>query len=359
LKSFFLGPKVSVLLPIVFLLSLGPAVVFAAPELEEVVTPDESVVGESSGDGNSIQVGLRMDAAYNAGGQSIQGFSLPSVRLTVWGQAADWIDYRFSVGQTREWSSALLPQLMPVEGFVDLKAVALSSAPDTFGAVLRVGLFTPAFNPWWSPDLTDLPLPDYQASHSLLFVGRDLGVELNFEPVPNRLSFFAGAFNGNGVFAQNTNGAKAFTAGIKGSFQFEESTLNVGLSGVLREQADPSSVNFRSDSLGSLYAVLESPHSSFKLGAELIFGSLNDSTRSASPFGGALTLFTPHFGLLKVFARAEWLRNTGNGNGTLKNFQAGPILHLHPSLQVFGLYQYLENGGSPETLVSARLRLVI
>ncbi len=341
---------------LVFLLTLTQAALFAAPELEEVLDPP---IPEVESESNPVQVGLRMDAAYHAGGLSIQGFSLPSVRLTVWGQAAEWIDYRFSAGQTREWSSALLPQLMPVEGFVDLKTAKLDGASGAFGAKLRLGLFTPSFNPWWSPDLTDLPIPDYQTSHSLLFIGRDLGAELSFEPVPQQLTFFAGAFNGNGVFAQNTNGARAFAVGVKGGFFVQEKKLSVGLSGLLREQADPSSVNFRSDSTGNLYAVLESPESTFKLGAELIFGSLNDSTRSASPFGGAFTLLLPWSNQLDFFARAEWLGGSGNGNGTIKSFQAGPVLHLHPSLKVFGLYHYLENGGSPETLVSARLRIVI
>jgi hypothetical protein len=310
-------------------------------------------------DHHLLLVGLRMDAAYTGGGLSTQGFSIPSVRLTAWGQAGDLIGYRLSLGQTREFSTALLPQILPVEAYIDFNSASMLDWNPRSKLLVRLGLFTPSFNPWWSPDLADIPVPDYQSSHSLLFINRDIGAELVVEPIAGRIQFFAGMFNGSGIVGSNTNNAKAFTAGIRGAIPIGATKLTLGASAYLREQADSGSVNYRADSIVNLYTALEVPGTAFRVNGEVFAGTLNDSTRSSNPLGGALTLQVPVFRGFRIFTRAELVRGTGTGNGWLRNAQMGPVMELQKGATAYLFYQYLENGGSPENLGWLRVRLVL
>jgi hypothetical protein len=306
-----------------------------------------------------LLVGVRIDAAYTGGGAVVQGFTIPSVRLTAWGRAGDLIAYRFSMGQAKEFSSVLLPTLMPTQAYVDFNSSSAMDWDPHSRLTMRFGLFTPTFNPWWSPDLSDVPLPDFNESHKALFLGRDVGAELLLEPIVGRLQFHVGMFNGSGIFATNTNNARAFTAGVQGSIFMGGTKWTMGLSALLRDQADPTNVNFRSDAIGNLFSSLEFAGSNFKLTGELFGGALNDTTRSAQPFGGAGALYVPLIPGVRLFARAEVLRGTGVGTGFLRNGQFGPILDLHKSTQTYVFYQYLDTGGSIEHMGWVRVRLNI
>ncbi len=330
-----------------------------APRLESAEPLRKQSLLGTLHDSNLLLLGLRLDTAYNAGATPAQGFSIPSVRLTVWGDVGKFASYRLSLGQTREFSSVLLPQIVPVEAFVDLNSsseVETSSSPRIR---FRTGLFTPTFNPWWTPDLSSLAIPDYGEMHRSFLVGRDMGAELLFDPFRERLSFFAGYFNGTGILGFNTNNAKAFTAGVRTAFELGGGTLQFGLSAMARLQADPSSVNFRSDLVGNFYLCFDHPDSGFQLGAELLSAELNDSVRTAYPFGGAVILQLPVFEGVRLFTRGEVLKGSGTGNGLIRNAQVGPVLDLHKALQAYVFYQYLENGGSPENIGWVRLRLVL
>lgn len=335
-----------------------------APPLAPTAAPTEKRRANLFGTLNDQQlllVGLRLDAAYSGGGSVSQGFSIPSVRLTAWGQAGDLISYRFSLGQTREFSSVLLPQIMPVEAFIDFNSATAMDWDPKSRLTLRLGLFTPTFNPWWSPDLADIPMPipDYQETHRALFLARDIGAEVQFEPIAQRLMFHVGLFNGSGIFSLNTNNSKAFTAGVRGNILFGPVKWTLGFSAMLHEQADPTSVNFRSDVVGNLFTSLELPGSDWRLTGEVFGGELNDSVRTAYPWGAAGTLFVPVVSGVRLFTRAEALRSSGIGNGFVRNAQIGPILELHKAAHAYLFYQYLDQGGSIENLGWLRLRLVL
>lgn len=298
-----------------------------------------------------LMVGLRLDAAYQGGGMVTQGFSLPSVRLTAWGDAGNSISYRFSAGQTREFSSALLPVLMPVEGYIDLHTESSLFSGRAAEFKLRLGLFTPSFVPWWTPDLSDVPLPDYHETHRRLFLSRDLGAELSV--AWGKTVFYAGAFNGSGIFSLNTNNSRAFTAGARTQFSMGKVDWTWGVSFLFHEQADPASVNFKQDWMTDVYTSLEIPGTAWRLTAEAFGGQQNDSVQSTGPFGTAATLQAPLFRGVKLFTRAEFL----NSQKSLLHGQGGLIVDLHPALTAYAFYQYLERFDGIENLGQLRLRL--
>lgn len=102
-----------------------------------------------------LAVSARFDLAFLTGNSVTQGFSLPSLRVSIYGDVTSILSYRVSVGQTREFTSALLPQLIPVEAYMDLGSSDTRSKESRFS--IRVGMFTPSQNPFWTPDLSDLP----------------------------------------------------------------------------------------------------------------------------------------------------------------------------------------------------------
>lgn len=333
----------------------APPLAKQTSEVEE--KPQLNLFGNLN-DKHLLLFGVRMDAAYNGGGVVAQGFSIPSVRLTAWGNAGDLISYRLSLGQTREFSSVLLPQILPVEAYIDLNSASALDWDSQSRLTFRMGLFTPTFNPWWTPDLADLPLPDYNETHRALFLSRDMGAEAIFEPIANHLSFHVGFFNGSGIFSLNTNNSKAFTAGVRGMFSVGSSKVQIGLSALSRQQADPTSVNFRSDIVTNLYASIEHP-TGIKLSAEAYSGELNDSVRTAYPFGGAAILQLPVYRGIRLFTKAEILRNSGSGTGFIRNGQIGPVFELHKAVNAYVFYQYFDNGTSVENMGWLRIRLVL
>ena len=310
-------------------------------------------------DQHLLLIGLRMDAAYSGGGATTQGFSIPSVRLTAWGQAGDLISYRFSMGQAREFTSILLPTLIPVQAYIDFNSASAMDWDPKSRMTLRMGLFTPTYNPWWSPDLAEITLPDYNETHRALFVNRDIGAEVIYEPIAGHLMFFAGGFNGSGIFSANTNNSRTFTGGVLGTIPIGSAKWAIGFSSYLRTQADSTNINYRADLIGNVYTSLELPESRFKLTAELFGGELNDSTRTAYPIGAAGSMMLPLFSAVRLFTRAEFLANSGTGTGYIRNAQVGPVLELHKTTHAYLIYQYLDTSGSIENMGWLRVRLVL
>jgi hypothetical protein len=338
----------------------------SAPPLvrsEESKYPSEGGLLGAYNDSNLLLLGLRTDTSYFAGSVLQQGFALSSVRLTAWGSSGNHVSYRFSMGQTREFSSVLLPQLTPVEAWVDVHTSTKGDWNARSRLNWRVGMFGPTFNPWWSPDLADMPvlIPDYLLSHKALFIARDLGTELTLEPIADKLSLTVGVFNGNGIFSYNTNASKAFTFNVQGKIPIRESHLWIGASGYLMDQADASSISFRSNGVWNLYAAWEYPRWKSWLAFEVFGGELNDSTRSAYPFGAAAMLQFRMFKGLRFYSRAESMRGTGRGGtNRLTNIQMGPVLDFHKTAQLFLLFNHNENeDGTNENFALFRLRVQI
>lgn len=338
----------------------------AAPPLvksEESRVPTEGGLLGAYNDSNLLLLGLRVDTSYFAGSVLQQGFALSSVRLSAWGNSGSYISYRFSLGQTREFSSILLPQLTPVEAWVDFHTASKSDWNAKSRLNWRVGMFTPTFNPWWSPDLADMQvlLPDYNTTHKIAFLNRDIGTELTVEPVADRLYLTAGVFNGNGIFAFNTNAAKAFTFSLQTKIPLYESRLWVGASGYLMDQADPTSISFRNNGIWNFFTAWEYPNWKTWLTFELFGGELNDATRTSYPFGAAASLQFRAFKGFRWFSRAESMRGTGRGgNERVTSIQAGPVFDFAKTAQLFLLFHHNEvEDGTNENYGLFRLRLQI
>lgn len=298
-----------------------------------------------------IQVGGRIDAAFSSNTPVAQGFSLPSLRLNADGSVGHHLEYGLALGQTREFSSAMLPQMLPVDAFMVLK----TESNDDFGSLrLKVGMFNPMLNPWWTPDLADVPLPDYHAVHKTLLLDNDLGVEVSFQPMAQRLEIFAGAFNGNGVFSVNTNNSRAFTGGLRVHFPVGGARLGLGFSAYGLTQASSGSVNFKSNSLADIYVSLEAGR--FLLGLDLLTGGFEDSTRRVASFGGAGFLHVPLFQGVGVFSRLEGLRNSPIGGGFLTQLQIGPQIGIDKAFQSFLFYE-VQNSSASGHISSAQVRL--
>lgn len=336
----------------------------AAPPL---VKSDDSRVPTEGGllgaynDSNLLLLGLRTDTSYFAGSVLQQGFALSSVRLTAWGSSGSHISYRFSIGQTREFSTVLLPQLTPVEAWVDFHTSSRADWNAHSRLNWRVGMFSPTFNPWWSPDLGDMQVlvPDYLQSHRALFLSRDLGTEITMEPVSDRVFLTAGVFNGNGIISYNTNAAKAFTFSAQTKIPIYESKLWFGVSAYMMDQADPASISFRNNGVWNIYTAWEYPRWKAWLAFEVFGGELNDSTRTAYPLGGAAMAQFRIFKGVRWFSRAEAARGTGRGgDNKLTSIQMGPVLDFHKTAQLFLLFHHNETEDrSNENYGYFRLRL--
>jgi len=329
------------------------------PSVGETNVLDE--VGETKAQ-DMLSLSLRLDAGFSAGAPDVQGFSIPSLRFSAFGDVSDSLSYRVSFGQTREFSSIQLPQILPVEAYLNLR---VSKNSDTRGAPAinwRIGMFTPTFNPWWSPDLTDLELPDYDVTHKTLFLSRDIGTELSYEFNPNGLKVGVGAFNGNGIFSLNSNNSKAFTAFANQGLTLAGVKMNIGAASYALFQSTQGSINFKSDWVTDVYASLNIE----SLGTDLMIdgfgGTFQDSIASARVGGFGVTSIVGIARAMKVFARWESLDHSPSSELelALHHFELGPIFLVDAALKVYAFYEFLDFGdGTSENAFQVRLRLVI
>lgn len=312
-----------------------------------------------SGDASILQVSSRLDVAFLAGGSIQQGFTLPSVRLTAAGSTGEVLHYRLSLGETREFSSAQLPQITPVEGYIELRSGGNATVP-LFA--WRVGMFTPEFSPWWTPDLSEVDMPDYHEIDRVLLLSRDLGAQLTVRPVGEKLKISAGVFNGTGIVTLNTNSSRAFTGNLELDLGTKHGTsFALGGAAYRVQQASAGSVNYRMNTVGSLYGKLDLFYGRLRLTGEVLGGQLVDSTGSSNPFGGAGTIDFGLWQAVRLFARAEGLQGSGIGNGLLHHYQFGPVIELSRSCQAWLVYDYLdgEAPGSPQQQGILRFRLSV
>lgn len=345
--------------------SLGDAAkpAVAAPAARPAVEahPKEAAASTSEAITESplLVVSARIDAAFSGGDPAVQGFSIPSVRLSASGNAAPNVGYRLSLGQTREYSSQLVPQVIPTEAFIRLDSVPRAEAASRPHASFSLGMFTPSLNPWWTPDLGDLNVPDYQGTHRALLLSRDVGAELSLVPVPDRLEIAIGAFNGNGIVGLNTNNAKAFTAFLRAGQPIGPWKIIAGAGGYVSSQSNVGSVNYRSEAIADVFLSVELSVIGLELNIEGFGGKYEDSRGKLSPMGGAGTI-TLGTDWLKAFGRYQSLTSAPTATGVLKQFEFGPMYQPFPSLRIFGLYQSVDTGtGSLESSGTLRMRLTI
>ncbi len=309
-----------------------------------------------------LSLSLRLDAGFTAGAPDVQGFSLPSLRFSAFGDVTDVLSYRVSFGQTREFSSVQLPQLLPVEGYLNFR---ISRNEDTRSAPAlnwRFGMFTPTFNPWWTPDLTDLELPDYGLVQKATFLSRDIGTELSYEFGPKLPTIGVGAFNGNGIFALNSNNSKAFTAFIDQKIGVGNLTLDMGASAYALFQSSPGAVNYVQNTLGDVYMGVTLSHPDINLMVDGFTGTFDNSYNDFDSTGAGITAILGVTHWAKAFIRWESLDHSplSEFGLSLHHFEIGPILILDAALKAYTYYEFLDFGdGTSENAFQLRFRLLI
>ncbi len=302
-----------------------------------------------------LQVGLRTDVAFSAGRATDQGFSLPSLRVNFTGEVARQFDYKLSLAPSREFSSVLIPQVLPVDAWILFRNSTRADAT----LLWRVGMFAPTLSPSFSPDLADLPIPDYAATHRATLLFRELGTELTLRPTPE-LEFTAGVFNGSGIVALNTNNAKAFSgAAIVHIGLGDDSELRFGVSGYASRQSDSGSVNFISNTIGSAFVALHLGEST-ELGLDIVSGRLQDASRSEAVFGlvgSALVGISPW---LKAYFRGEGIRYSPVIDPRMNRLQLGPVIEPMKNLRLFVFYEHSDDStGASENAFQCLIRLVL
>ncbi len=336
----------------------APKLVEEVPHLvlEEPVTTRAAVPPSPT---QTLGIGLRLDGAYSGGGAVYQGFSIPSIRISGFGNIGKYLNYRLSLGQTREFSTATLPQLLPVEAFVVFN-VRPEDGDSVSNLKVKAGLFSPSFNPLWTPDLTYVNMPDFNETHRALFLSREAGAEIIYEPFKNYLELAMGAFNGTGVFAQNTNNSKAFTAYLKISIPIgSDCIFSLGTGNYILKQSNEGSVNYKSVRVSDGFAGIEILSLKTKLMIDAFTSQFDDSVKGINPSGGSVVFnlgLGRYFGL---FAKYEFATKSPVLTGKIRQLQGGPEFYFDENVKAFVTYGELETGGTIDRSMMIRLRLSI
>ena len=278
------------------------------------------------------RIGARVDASFSAGGPVEQGFQVPSLRLWTSGMLSQLIGYKIALGPTREFSSVMLPQIIPVEAYTlvggDLQGIS--------GTYLRVGMFRPITNPWWSADLGSSPIPDYFLTHRAIFFSNDVGVEAAFEAIPGFAQVVLGAMNGNGIFSLNTNSTKAMTFQFKGTLPIGSAKLIFGGGAGRLLQSSEGSISFKNNWYANLFASFDSE--AVKLGIDTTKAEYRDSFVSLQPTGSAAWLSVRLIEDCRAFLMIENMGPMPTQGNILFHVQAGPSFAYKKGLQVFVYY---------------------
>lgn len=314
----------------------------------------------SPGVGKLLSMGARIDSNFSGGGAIQQGFSIPSIRLTAFGEAGKNVDYRLSFGQTREYSTALLPQMLPTEAYVDLATNPPRDGNEREGSDirLRTGMMAPLFNPWWSPDLGDLKMIDYHETHKALFVSREIGAEVAFRPIGDKLTLAAGAFNGSGIVSLNTNNSKAFTGHLHAIIPLGAIRVGIGNGTYYSEQSTKGAINYKRLFVTDFFGYLEIVSLKAVLCLDTFTSTYEDPTRAITPQGTALMAMVPLTSWMSVFGRVETATDSPL-SGHVRNFQLGPTVEISDYLKLFFTYQTLTANSSDQRQVQFRVRLTI
>jgi len=301
-----------------------------------------------------LAVNGRIDLAFSGGAPVAQGFFIPSMRFGAQGTISPRLEYGFSVGQTREFSTAQLPQILPVDAWMNVRVLG---SDEESSLRVKVGMFNPTLNPWWTPDLAELAIPDYQSNHRALLLDNDLGMEVHFQPGTQRVKIRLGLFNGNGIYALNTNNAKAFTASLEASSEYGNTRLLYGVSAFAQTQSAIGSVNYKSNWVFDAYASIE--NGPWLAGVDIMSGGFEDSARVAYPFATGIFVTSRLAEDLHLYVRNEYLRDSPTFSGNLTVWQMGPMVTID---RAFKAFFYYESANGPAGIVNSgqvRLRLVM
>lgn len=284
------------------------------------------------------------DMSFSGGGATVQGFSLPVARVTLDQPISKRTSGLFSLGQSREYTGALLPTLIPVDASLNFRSVMESTEAEVSW---KLGMFNPAFVPWWTQNLQDLPyLPNYSEVHPFLFLNREIGAEIQFEPVADRSAIFVGVFNGSGIFGQNSNNSRAYTLGARWTFEVGGGDLEVGASGLVINQSQIGSVNYRASNLLFGFVDWDLPELGLFFAVEGYSGHVEDSASAGDPYGLAFFTQWSFSTLISLFLRVEQMYGYSRGDGNLFHFQFGPTLTWSEQIQTFFLFSQLSSFGS-------------
>jgi len=305
---------------------------------------------------NLLTVGARIDINYLAGDPVFQGFSLPSVRLEAAGEVDNRLAYVLAIGQTREFGSVLLPQLIPVEAYVDFTFVGERNNDALARLAVRVGMYTPFFNPWWSPDIGETFLPDYNETHKRFFVSRDQGAQLVYTSPDGLFEAASGFFNGNGIFSQNTNSAKTFNGYLRGHFYLLDSDISIGAGYINVAQSSKGSVNFKRNWIVDGFIDIQT--SWLHLMGDVFYADFRSNNSTDEPFSISVAMLLHLYDSMSFFVRYESLSEQAGGSTNIKHYQVGPYFQIQEHLQVYLLYTHLDESGGIRDIFEFRLRLM-
>lgn len=320
--------------------------------------PTPAVEKKEQSPTNTLGMNLRIDTSYSGGGSVYQGFTVPSIRLSGFGNIGRHLNYRLSLGQTKEFSTASLAQILPVEAYIVFNVNPIDTDPSS-NLRFKAGLFSPTFNPVWTPDLSYLNIPDFNETHRALFLSREAGAELIYEPFKKWLEIGLGAFNGTGIFAQNTNNAKAFTAFLKLNIQMQSWLLSIGTGDYILKQATEGSVNYKSAWVSDAFLTVEVPTLKAQLTLDVFTSQFEDSVRTINPVGGSALLTFGINNWLGIFGRYEYATKSPVLGGCIRQFQLGPEIYFDDNVKSFITYSRQEVGGAEDRTLMVRLRLNI
>lgn len=306
-----------------------------------------------------LAVGLRADVSFSAGRPTDQGFSMPGLRLNFSGEIARAVDYKVSLAPSREFSSVLIPQILPVDAWLQIHNGAHDAWNSEPSLIWKVGMFAPTSSPNYSSDLADLPIPDYAKTHQATLLFRELGTELTVHPVGG-IALTGGIFNGSGIIALNTNNSKALTGAALGRFELGgDTSLHFGISGYSSRQSDSGSVNFISNGIGNGFVTLRLGEHT-QLGIDIVTGKLQDASRSVSVFGFTGTAVVGLSSWLKAYFRGEALRYAPLTEPRMNRVQLGPILEPLKNLRLFVFAEHTDDStGATENAFQCLMRLTL
>lgn len=305
---------------------------------------------------SSLNLKARFDAAFSGGEPTQQGFTTPHFYLGVEGLASQWMSYRLSVSPAREYSSALLPHLVPTEAFFRITNVPISDARDKSSLALNFGLFSPDLNPLWTPDIGELWIPDFFVGQRQLFLSREIGLQLTGNVIPDRWTVSAGYFNGNGVFGFNTNNSRAITGYTKFTLPVGGWRLFVGGGAFQFSQGSQGTTNYRSHLVINPIVGVDYEPLSLNVQLEGWLGNYEDVSLRRNPKGLAVSVRAGH-ARAQGFVRYFNLSSAPTSGGYLSELHTGLVTDPFPHLKMFLYYAQLKGRStSAENSVNLRAR---
>ncbi len=301
----------------------------------------------------TIHLRARADTLFVAGDPVAQGFSLASLGLGARGEVGSLADYGLLASQTREYSTALLPQLIPIEAFVRLGEKGEGAFPLTW----KIGMFIPRLNPMWSRDLGDIELPDRHEIHRHVLLGPDVGTEITVQLPSINGEVWGGGFNGNGIISLNTNNCRGYHVGAEFQVDLSDVLGKIGSSFFSLGQSVPGAINYRSVWVWDVYASIE--YHGFTLGGDALTGLFQDPSYTTSTTGFGAFVRLPLYEKVTLLARAEMLTSSPITRLAIVHWQLGPEVEIESNVKLFLIYDSLDLGTANNSSGQVRLRLAI